>query len=146
MDGCFPTAFGRQQPLATFWDLPFSHSDASISRKVYASILYSYVSILFPSYFIIILNSMPVIQFIHILIRFHWHTARHQLCIIIIIIIINACCKPRFFLRFLIRFIARLFMKLFGFHKIYMQLFHATFHETFHKVFYIIIIIMIINF
>ena len=21
------------QPLATFWDLPFSHSDASISRK-----------------------------------------------------------------------------------------------------------------
>ena len=35
MDGCFPTALGRvdNQPLATFWDLSFSHSDASISRK-----------------------------------------------------------------------------------------------------------------
>ena len=30
-----------------------------------------------------IIYSMPVIQFIHILICFHWHTARHQLCIII---------------------------------------------------------------
>ena len=34
MDGCFPTALGiENQPLATFWDLPFSHSDASILRK-----------------------------------------------------------------------------------------------------------------
>ena len=33
MDSCFPTALGNNQPLATFWDLPFSHSDASISRK-----------------------------------------------------------------------------------------------------------------
>ena len=31
MNGCFPTALGI--PLATFWNLPFSHSDASISRK-----------------------------------------------------------------------------------------------------------------
>ena len=31
-------------------------------------------------------SSAPGIQFIHILICFHWHMARHQLCIIIIII------------------------------------------------------------
>ena len=34
-------------------------------------------------------SSVPEIQFNHILICFHWHMARHQLCIIIIIIIIN---------------------------------------------------------
>ena len=32
-------------------------------------------------------SSAPEIQFNHILICFHWHMARHQLCIIIIIII-----------------------------------------------------------
>ena len=35
--------------------------------------------------------SAPANQFIHILMCFHWHTARHQLCIIIIIIIICVC-------------------------------------------------------
>ena len=35
MDGCFPTASGSvdKQPLATFWGLSFSHTDASVSRK-----------------------------------------------------------------------------------------------------------------
>ena len=32
-------------------------------------------------------KTAPAIQFIHILICFHWHMAHHQLCIIIIIII-----------------------------------------------------------
>ena len=31
MDGCFPD----NPPLATFWDLLFSHSEASISYHVY---------------------------------------------------------------------------------------------------------------
>ena len=33
MYGCFPTALGRQSTFSNFWDLLFSHSDASISRK-----------------------------------------------------------------------------------------------------------------
>ena len=35
-DRCFPTALGRQSTFGNIldvWDLPFSHSDASISRK-----------------------------------------------------------------------------------------------------------------
>ena len=33
MDGCFPTASGRQSTFSNILDLSFSHSDASISRK-----------------------------------------------------------------------------------------------------------------
>ena len=40
------------------------------------------------SIFVLCVTFAPAIQFIHILICFHWHMARHQLCIIIIIIII----------------------------------------------------------
>ena len=42
-------------------------------------------------------SSWTAIQFIHISICFHWHMARHQLCIIIIIIIIITTIYLTFF-------------------------------------------------